>query len=181
MDKLNEDTLKEIKIRKLSDDTIVAICAAFIALCALGISVWQGIETRRHNKLSVSPYLSIRVVISKQAPYMGIQIDNNGVGPAVIKKCIVFIDGEPTQVDSYESWEKAGNAARIFDKKVSFLTLPQGTVLKEGQSIPFIAYPKENQTEESIKIFQERLSHLRVKIIYESIYKEEFEVTNLER
>jgi len=49
-------------------------------------------ETRRHNKLSDRPYLSIRVMISKQAPYMGIQIENNGIGPAIIKKCILFID-----------------------------------------------------------------------------------------
>lgn len=167
---------------KISTDTIIAFCASIIALCALSVSIWQCIETRKHNKLSVRPCLSMRVIVSKQAPYIGIQIENNGIGPAIIKKCIVFVDKTPFLIDSYESWVKAGTAARIFDKKASFLTLPEGTVIKEGQNISLIAYPKENQTEEGIKKIEEALAyHLRVKIIYESIYKEKFEVTNLEK
>jgi len=166
---------------KISTDTVIACCATFIALCALSVSIWQCIETRRHNKLSVRPYLSIRVMISKQAPYMGIQIENNGIGPAIIKKCILFIDKTPFVIDTNEAFVKVFTDAQIFDKKISFLTLMDGTVIKEGQSVSFISYPEENQTDDGMKKFKERLSHLRIKIIYESIYKEKFEVTNLER
>ena len=166
----------------MSTDTFIALCVAIIALCALSVSIWQCFETRKHNKLSVRPCLSLRVMISRQAPYMGIQIENNGIGPAVIKKCTVYVDKMPFTVDSYEDWVKAGTAARIFSKKISFLTLPEGTVIKEGQGVSLIAYPKENQTEEGIKNIEEVLAyHLRAKVTYESIYKEKFEVTNLER
>ena len=33
--------------------TIVTLC---VALLAIGLTVWQGYETRRHNRLTVQPY-----------------------------------------------------------------------------------------------------------------------------
>jgi hypothetical protein len=173
--------IKETNIKPISSDTVIAICAVCIATFALGVSIWQGIETRKHNKLSVKPYISIRVLISKQSEYMGIQIENNGIGPAIIKKCIVFVDGKPTQIDSYSSWKKIGKAAGIFDKNISFMTFPKGTVVKEGQVIPLICYPKQHWTDQGRKIVEHALSCVRVKIIYESIYGEEFVETNLEK
>lgn len=168
-------------MKRVSAETVIAICAVFIAACALGVSIWQGAETRRHNKLSVKPYINIRVLISRQAEYMGVQIENNGIGPAVIKKCIVFVDGKPTQIDSYGSWEKVGKAAGIFDKKISFMTFPEGTVVKEGQVIPLISYPKQHWTDPGRKIVENALSRIRVKFIYESMYGDKFEETNLEK
>ena len=112
---------------------------------------------------------------------MGVQIENNGIGLAAIKKCIVFVDGNPTQIDSYSSWEKVGKAAGIFDKKISFRTFPEGTVMKEGQALSLISYPKKHWTDPGRKIVENALSRIRVKMIYESMYGDEFEETNLEK
>jgi len=168
-------------VEKISPDTVTAICSVFIAVCALIVSIWQGSATRRHNKLSVKPYINIRVSISKHADFMGIQIENNGIGPAVIRKCIVFVDGKPTQIDSFGSWEKVGKAAGIFDKKISFRTFPEGTVLKEGQALDLISYPKQNWTDKGRTIVEKALSRIRVKIEYDSLYGDKFEETNLEK
>lgn len=36
-------------------DIILSICTIVIAIVSIVISVWEGIETRRHNQLSVMP------------------------------------------------------------------------------------------------------------------------------
>ena len=61
------------------------------------------------------------------------------------------------------------------------MTFPKGTVVKEGQVTPLISYPKEHWTDQGRKKVENALSRLRVKIIYESMYGEEFERTNLEK
>jgi len=56
--------------------------SSIIAICALIFTLWQLFVTRRHNELSVTPYLTTWS-----------HIDNdNGVGPALIKTFQVFVD-----------------------------------------------------------------------------------------
>lgn len=43
-------------------ETIASIATIFIALCALGVSIWQGNETRKNYRLSVTPHIDIYVV-----------------------------------------------------------------------------------------------------------------------
>ncbi len=158
---------------------ITAISTIFIACVAVGISIWQGYETRRHNRLSAKPFLGIRFSISEKKPLMGVWIENNGFGPAIIKEFIVYLDGQPTKVNSYEAAKKVYQAAKIYDKSKSFWSPMKSAVLKLGGRINIISYPKENWTTEGIEKFKERLSHLGFKFIYESIYEEEFKVSVL--
>ena len=74
-----------------------------------------------------------------------------------------------------------GKAADIFDKKISFRTFPEGTVLKEGQALSLISYPKQHWTDPGINKLREALSRIRVKMSYESLYGDKFEETNLEK
>lgn len=161
--------------KAISIPTIVLACVAVV------ISIWQGCETRHHNKLSVKPFLGIRFSISKNDPLMGVWIENNGFGPAIIKDFFVYLDRQPTRIDSREAAEKVYQAAQIYNKGIKFWSPMKSTVLKHDGRINIISYPKENWTTEGIEMFSERLSHLRFKFIYESIYEEEFEISTLEK
>ncbi len=44
-------------------ETIGSIVAIFIGICALGISIWQGIEMRKNYRLSVTPNISINLLL----------------------------------------------------------------------------------------------------------------------
>jgi hypothetical protein len=71
--------------------------AAIIALCALGLSIYQALATRRHNRLSVRPHLVVftdRSLSNNQATFV-VKIRNTGLGPAIVKSYVVFVDGNP--------------------------------------------------------------------------------------
>ncbi len=58
----------------------------FVAFLALFVAIWQGIETRTHNRLSVIPHLDITIVQKElETGKGGIRVINDGVGPAIIK------------------------------------------------------------------------------------------------
>lgn len=44
---------------------IVAICATVIAVVSLAVSVYEARATRRHNRISVRPFLELRVNLSQ--------------------------------------------------------------------------------------------------------------------
>jgi hypothetical protein len=166
-------------MENISADNFIAICAGVVALCALGVSLWQGWTMRQHNKLSVKPFLSFRISVSKSKDEMGVRIYNSGLGPAIIKQLIVYVDKKPYTIKGYEDWKTAGGAAKIFDRTIRFSTFAEKEAVRAGESLPIISYPKEGWTEKGLECFPDALSRIRIKIIYASAYKEIFEVTTL--
>lgn len=80
---------------------VVGIAAVMVAAFALFATLWQSYVTRRHNRLSVAPYLRFDVYWThtdiKEA---GIYLANKGVGPAIIRSFSVSLDGEPSRYTS---------------------------------------------------------------------------------
>ena len=52
---------------------VVAICATVIAVVSLAVSVYEARATRRHNRISVRPFLELRVGLS-QGRRAGLQL-----------------------------------------------------------------------------------------------------------
>jgi len=75
-------------------DRVTAIATVIIAVTALVVSIWQGIETRKHNRLSVRPHLVFFTDFSSQDSELGIFIKNNGVGLAYIKNVEISVNGK---------------------------------------------------------------------------------------
>ena len=57
--------------KKVNWDKILAISTIIIALSAVIVSLWQGFEQRKHNRLSVKPILGLDF-IANYAPGLGI-------------------------------------------------------------------------------------------------------------
>ena len=72
---------------------VIAICATVIAVLSLAVSVSEARATRRHNRISVRPFLELRVTLS-QGRRAGLQLINAGLGPAVITRAILTLDGQ---------------------------------------------------------------------------------------
>jgi hypothetical protein len=73
--------------------TIISnISIAVIALCALVISIWQGIQMRAHNRKSYRPHLTSHLKIKEGNTGFIVELINNGIGPAIIDSFHVFVD-----------------------------------------------------------------------------------------
>jgi hypothetical protein len=73
---------------------VVAICATVIAVVSLAVSVYEARAMRRHNRISVRPFLELRVGLS-QGRSAGLQLINAGLGPAAITRTVLTLDGRP--------------------------------------------------------------------------------------
>ncbi|HLK02542.1 MAG TPA: hypothetical protein VKU39_21900 [Streptosporangiaceae bacterium] len=86
----------------MNASVVVAICATVIAVLSLAVSVFEARAARRHNRITVRPVLELRVGLSEGGK-AGLQLINAGLGPAVITRTDLTLDGQSLGEYSEES------------------------------------------------------------------------------
>ena len=76
----------------MHSELICSICAILIALTSLAVAIWHGSITRKHNILSVKPLPDI--LVSNYRNRIAISIENNGIGPLIIKNFRAYVGDE---------------------------------------------------------------------------------------
>ena len=98
---------------------------------ALIVSIYEGYEIRKHNRLSVRPHLQNDVNRRGVTDY-SIGIKNGGLGPAIIEEFEIFANGK-----KMEFWADAMNEINC-TKSSSFTTLRGGEVILNGESLNLV-------------------------------------------
>lgn len=81
--------------RNVKLQMVANVATLLVAMCAIGLSIWEGRENRLHNRLSVLPQLeriqsTLREGIEDTTYSIKYALDNSGLGPAVLKDVIIF-------------------------------------------------------------------------------------------
>jgi hypothetical protein len=179
-----------------------------VAVSAVLLSVWQGYEMRQHNRLSVLPNLDVTVrqltvergeqlefagmreSVPQPTHFLGVSIENTGLGPAVVQKAKLFRAGADTSL--YETTEDGdvvniSRADSLIDRmRAQFPEMgrfsggiEQGTMMKAGGeqlllavSIPVASVP-DTLDEFPPRKAAEMVSRYSFVICYCSVYGED--------
>ncbi|MDP3148584.1 MAG: hypothetical protein Q8N83_05585 [Ignavibacteria bacterium] len=159
----------------MSQELLLGIIGTIIALSAVATTIWQGILTRRHNRLSVKPILRIdrRTIVGEK---VSILLINSGVGPAIICCVKFFVDG--IVIESNSNIMGAGNLALIKTMQDArkyriFEIFPQESFAAGEQQALFESID-EIKNEIVMKEIKQSFDRISIEIEYESIYKEKF-------
>lgn len=154
----------------------------FIAICALFLTLYGLWATRRHNRLSVTPHLCsvTNKLMTDAGLVFSFDISNNGIGPARIKKFVLFRNGqefpkpENDITDYVDSLIREHLANRIkFQIKFTF-NFGNDVSLKVGDTkcLTEIFFPDVKGEGQSAAL--KTLEGLDVLIEYESYYGQKF-------
>lgn len=137
----------------------VPYLAMFIAILALFVSIYEGYEIRKHNRLSLKPYLDSSKYIHERNVFK-IELRNEGLGPAIVEDFTIYANGKQVS-----SWNKAMQEINM--KQFSQLTnLKKGDIISQGELLTMVkidtVLPKFN---------------LKYTLRYQSVYEKEFEIT----
>lgn len=168
----------------LSAESITAGTALITALIALGIGVWENVEMRRHNRLSVAPSLTFMAELqsaeSDTLDEATIRLVNEGVGPAIVDEIRISLRDDEQDHPVYHSWEDARPALeQFFDFSMTGRSeIGPGTVLSIGRTLDLVTFetPRGQHSKPS-QSFQSLLDALSITIEYHSIYEDEFRAT----
>lgn len=173
-------------------DSIKAIlnewAAIIIAISAVFIAVWQGIEARSFNRKSLTPHIDI--ILSSNQENVAIKVVSNGTGPAIIKSFILNINGENFDglfcEQVYTASSELGISGFVktqcfseneflspgMEKKLIWLSVVP-MQLKPHKKLVYEAMEKRRR-ESGRRDFIKAIKKLEIIAKYESIYGQEF-------
>ncbi|MGU9963397.1 MAG: hypothetical protein ACNYPD_04735 [Candidatus Halichondribacter symbioticus] len=145
--------------------------AIIVAVLALLLTVWQGMEIRKHNRLSMRPLLNISWYdgwhdARDDGMIRGeLKISNNGLGLAIIKKVVLFYEGKEISYNNNETYcEFLLELTKGYNARIGFI-MPDAIIKADEHEILWTLehHPKNDNID-----FIHKLSLL---IEYQSIYE----------
>ena len=151
---------------------ITEICAVIVALVALFIALFEARSTRKHNRLSVKPYFVFRRDANGETLEGKLILENKGLGPAVVKRFVVQIDGKEIELISHENLIKVLKEYTPQFQLQKCQILTYDTVVSAGdERVLFLLKPRIKLP--YINIYN-ALRQFNIIIEYESIYGTKF-------
>lgn len=162
-----------------TSDKLVSFAAMFVSLITLFIFIRQTniIETQSH--LSVMPYLMVESSKNSEEYTFALDLENYGVGPAIIEERLIFYDGKEYNME-FEPFLR--NTIPEMD---SVVTINHSTI-QVGLALP--AQGKRNiitigggkrSYETFVRIITEmQLKNFNYRIKYKSIYNDHWEINS---
>ena len=148
----------------MNASVVVAICATVIAVLSLAVSVLEARATRRHNRISVRPFLELRIGLP-EGRTAGLQLINAGLGPATITGTALTLDGEPLGEFSEASVNLLRSQLSVRPHAVTF----RRTILATDFDQFLLSVESFDRTEHAE--FADLLRHrIGMEIHYESLY-----------
>ena len=160
----------------MSPEMIIAISSTVIALAALFVSIWQGILTRQHNKLSVMPRLRIDFHRAVELISIKVLLVNKGTGPAIIRSMDYGVDklmltGDPT-IQMMAALKKVDIPTGLCYGHFFY----PDEVIAPGESVELLHFPNIEPNNPTRAQIAKSLDRLTFKIRHESIYKDKLEL-----
>lgn len=150
-----------------------------VACLALGLTIWQGRATIRHNKLSTRPMIEVNRLYYKRG-LREVIIKNNGLGPAILTSLKVMLN-DKVIVEAQNNDRCEQNDMTDFIKKIQLIKYPYSTLspsigrsILAGEEVTLFTFEKDGLDSEALRVLYELDSELDIQIEYESIYKDKF-------
>jgi hypothetical protein len=150
----------------MSDFDTLSLIAAFAALI---LTLWQGFATRRHNRLSVVPYLSCQTHLGGSTGRFGVAFSNSGLGPARITKFDIFV-GEKRMEGLDNGREAAIEDLGLKDFGHAYDLFVRGIALPANSAFWVLSVPVSDEAWKQKPKIDEAFKRLFVQIEYESFY-----------
>lgn len=151
---------------KIKAENVTAFAATLTAIAALFIAVWDNVQTREHNRLSVAPRLTISTTVSNDI--RSIAVRNDGIGPAIIERMTMRMQTPEGLIETQE-WQDI--SPRFFDAGHSISSSWQfssGDAIGIGKS--YDLFGASESSDSAAPSLREMMRDLSLRIEYASIY-----------
>jgi len=201
-----EDEGRSMRYRLQIASNLVTL---LVAVSAIGLSVWEGCETRRHNRLAVLPNLDVHArnlmvetgatvtvggqprTMDEQQSTRRVVLRNTGLGPAVVRRALVFPADAPRGAEPLAETQEDGESVSLYsidslltrmEEQYPRLVLFTGAVvhgemLQAGDEWPFYeaAIPTASvpDTTQGWRLVRDRVARYSFVICYCSVYGED--------
>lgn len=157
---------------------IVSICGSFIALCALGLSIYMGWLQKNNYEISVQPYITLVPTLDPRKDEYGFYLYNAGMGKGYIEKIEYFLDGRQVEGSNSDALIQVVNFFGLNKdcfaygnpRKGDSVSLDEmNTLLTIGTGVASLDQCRKTY-ENFYKVLRDQNSPFTIKLRYRSIY-----------
>lgn len=143
-----------------------------IAFCALIATIWNSLSLRKHQELSVQPDLTLVEFNRYEPPQIKFTLKNSGLGPGIIKRIRVFLDGKEKILSENYGWNNLVNEMQLPFQNLSGtgVTLGGTVSMRVGDEICIFSVNHQNSTTIDSLLLHEQMKRVGIRVEYESIY-----------
>lgn len=160
-----------LKDFNISSEKILSISAIIIAVASISVAVWEGIETRKHNLLSVRPKLEIFYNSNKSS--FGYVLVNNGLGPAVITEKKIFVDSVEIDYSGFSGYDDFLEKLGLVERYAGHGAISPGFTIKAGKNENIIIF-NLYESDEVKTLLPQVYKRVSIEIGYKSMYGETY-------
>ena len=156
--------------------------SVFIALIVAIFSGYQALLLRKHNRLSVRPHITTWVRHTEVAGkhYLRLFLENNGLGPAIIKEFTLKYDGKELGANKeMPALIREIRALVAEDECLSYdncAILSYGSSLRDGKEIAVVSFTCKPNDKTNMQDFEAFMDRFDIYVRFKSIYGEVFEM-----
>lgn len=123
---------------RVNIELLLGISATFLSLAALIVSIFQTKIAREQQQASVWPYLQIGMFLSQDnnTSEFEVQLTNNGVGPALIKRISLAYQGKQYQTYHAVFTDEVAEVKDSAGSQAFWREVERGVVIKAGEEWP---------------------------------------------
>lgn len=157
-------------------EKIIAVAAIAVSIIALIYSIREGRLSQKHRRLSVKPILGFTLSTSAAYSRYALIIENNGLGPALIKNYRFLVDNaslkELKEKRNIDKWEDLSDFLN-FPDKLDWQYLYKNNIINTGDKIEIVGYKYDNYSSDLAAKFRQAVRRLNIEIEYTSLYEKE--------
>jgi hypothetical protein len=153
----------------LSNATSVQVVTILVGTLTIALTVWMIKTTRRHNKLSSTPIITLHTHQNNELFLFSIK--NSGVGVAKIIKFNILLEGDSLKLSEF--YEHFLSITGGTDRNGIVCMLSSGDCLVVGEEQKIINIEDEILTEEIISLIK---NSYVLELEYESIYGDNYQI-----
>ena len=158
----------------LSNSDWIALSSGVVALCALGVSFWQGHVASKHNRLSARPHL--KVDCHAKDDEISCSIINVGLGPAFLDELLFSIGGTEYDFfgDSFMGFVDHFRNPLMSETNFYVHRVPPGTAISAGESFLIFRTVEHPLMQTHLDSVNSLLPRIQSMSRYRSMYGERF-------
>lgn len=170
----NQGRVLSVRVVNKAFSDPVALCASIIALCALGVTIWQGSLMRQHNRMSLLPWIDLQHNFALPNEWLGTSIANEGQGPAFVQTVQLVVNGRLIDNTRRNGWPLAAEELGLKKNWVKFRSFNQDDVVRPDDEKPLFGTPPSEASSERKTQLREAVQKLTVHVCYCSVYSDCF-------
>jgi hypothetical protein len=149
----------------------IAISSALIALLIFGLTVWQGLQVRKHNRLSVKPFLDFTWVNNYEKGLKW-QLINLSIGPSFLNKIKFFVDDKEFHITEKNDYKALFETLDLNEQlgQVSVHHIQSGSAMSIGQTLDLLEFCDSSVLKSDYEEIASKLRRFSVQVEYKCIY-----------